>query len=131
MPIPISRDYGTGAAGFSAASASDSLGRDAFLKLLVTQAQMQDPLEPMSPEEYIAQLAQFSTVEQLEQIGDQLAQLGRAQEIVQAFALIGHRVAAPAFEVEGEVEGVSFAGGHPLLIVDGDEIPPAGVTQVW
>ncbi|MDE6761123.1 MAG: hypothetical protein K2J90_10675 [Lachnospiraceae bacterium] len=47
---------------------NSTLDKDAFLKLLVTQMQYQDPLEPTSNTEYMAQLAQFSTVEQLENL---------------------------------------------------------------
>lgn len=47
------------------AGGSDELGRDAFLRLLVTQLQYQDPLEPTKNEAFVAQLAQFSQVEQL------------------------------------------------------------------
>lgn len=49
-------------------SKNSTLDKDAFLKLLVTQMQYQDPLEPTSNTEYMAQLAQFSTVEQLENL---------------------------------------------------------------
>ena len=44
------------------------LGRDAFLKLLVTQLQNQDPLDPVKNEDFVAQLSQFSSLEQLQQI---------------------------------------------------------------
>jgi len=49
------------------------LGRDAFLQLLVTQLQHQNPLEPQADGEFLAQLAQFSSLEQLQGIQDQLA----------------------------------------------------------
>ena len=50
-------------------SSGSSLDKDAFLKLLVTQMQYQDPLEPTSNTEYMSQLAQFSSVEQLQNLG--------------------------------------------------------------
>ena len=56
----------TGASGTnSAAGGTDQLGRDAFLQLLTTQLAHQDPLQPQADGEFIAQLAQFSTLEQL------------------------------------------------------------------
>ena len=53
-------------------SAPDALGRNAFLNLLVTQLQNQDPLEPQADGEFLAQLAQFSSLEQLQHIQDEL-----------------------------------------------------------
>ena len=47
---------------------SDTLGRDAFLQLLTTQLSHQDPLQPQGDTEFIAQLAQFSSLEQLTQM---------------------------------------------------------------
>lgn len=51
---------------------NQELGQDAFLKILTTQLQHQDPLEPMENQEMIAQMAQFSSVEQLGQMNDSL-----------------------------------------------------------
>jgi flagellar basal-body rod modification protein FlgD len=50
------------------ASRTDSMGSDAFLKLLVVQLQNQDPTSPQSNTEFIAQLATFSSLEQLTSI---------------------------------------------------------------
>jgi flagellar basal-body rod modification protein FlgD len=52
-----------------------ALGKDAFLQLLVTQLQHQDPTKPMDDTAYIAQLAQFSSLEQLTQIAESTAAL--------------------------------------------------------
>ncbi len=73
----------TGYAGTQAATGSlQSLGKDDFLKLLVTKLQNQDPLKPMDDEDFIAQLAQFSTLEQMNKIAEAIAeanQLGYVQ----------------------------------------------------
>ena len=61
----------------------DAMGRDAFLSLLVTQLQHQDPLQPQENGEFLAQLAQFSSLESLQTIKDDIAAL---REIVQASA---------------------------------------------
>lgn len=53
----------------------DDLGKDAFLQLLVTQLQHQDPLDPQDNSEFLAQLAQFSSLESLQQIKEDMAAL--------------------------------------------------------
>lgn len=66
MITPTSGAAGASAAsGTSGAGGTDQLGRDAFLQLLTTQLAHQDPLQPQADGEFIAQLAQFSTLEQL------------------------------------------------------------------
>lgn len=55
-----------------ATNPEDALGRDAFLNLLVTQLQNQDPTQPQADGEFLAQLAQFSQLEQLQQMNQKL-----------------------------------------------------------
>ena len=57
---------------------ANGLGRDAFLHLLVTQLTHQDPTQPQSDGEFIAQLAQFSSLEQLTGIQATLVNIGKA-----------------------------------------------------
>jgi flagellar basal-body rod modification protein FlgD len=65
----------TSATGAPATPKSDPLGRDTFLKLLITQLQNQDPLQPQENGEFLAQLAQFSSLESLQQIKDDMTAL--------------------------------------------------------
>ncbi len=60
----------------SADSKSSPLDKDAFLKLLVTQLQYQDPLSPMEDTEFIAQLAQFSSLEQVQNLNENIKTIG-------------------------------------------------------
>lgn len=55
-----------------------TLGKDEFLKILITQLQNQDPMQPMQDRDFIAQMAQFSSVEQLMNIQTQLGSLHQA-----------------------------------------------------
>ena len=73
MIDPTSGTTGSGATTGSSGNqttkkATDALGRDAFLQLLTTQLSHQDPLQPQGDTEFIAQLAQFSSLEQLTQM---------------------------------------------------------------
>jgi flagellar basal-body rod modification protein FlgD len=62
----------TGTAPPTASAPEDSLGRNAFLNLLVTQLQHQDPTQPQADGEFLAQLAQFSQLEQLQEMNQKL-----------------------------------------------------------
>jgi len=75
--------------------AGDELGKDDFLNLLVTQLQYQDPLNPMDSADFTAQLAQFSSLEQLTNMSTQLGELTATQTALtnsQAVAYIGQTV---------------------------------------
>ena len=61
-----------------AAPAAKALGQDAFLRLLVTQLSHQDPLKPQADGEFIAQLAQFSSLEKLQEMQSTLEDIRTA-----------------------------------------------------
>lgn len=69
---------------------TDTLGKDQFLKILVTQLRNQDPMQPMQDKEFIAQMAQFSSVEQLMNMSTELSLL--RQSIGSASSLIGKTI---------------------------------------
>ena len=80
-----------------AAAQQPVLGKDDFLNLLITQLQNQDPLNPTDSTEFTAQLAQFSSLEQLSNVNDNLEQLQDFQASInnsQAVTLIGKEITA-------------------------------------
>ena len=87
---------------------------DAFLQLLVTQLQYQDPLSPMDDKEFVAELAQFSSVEQLTEINsgiDKLSTQGKEQEMLGAVNFIGKTIEASGNAVsltDGDATAVTF-----------------------
>jgi flagellar basal-body rod modification protein FlgD len=91
-----------------------SLGKDDFLKMLVAQLKNQDPLNPMDGTEFAAQLAQFSSLEQLTNMNTQLQNLGLYQTTMnntQAVNLLGKEVTVNQgnqFPVEGTTANFSF-----------------------
>ncbi len=110
------------------------LDRDAFLKLLITQLRNQDPLSPMEDKEFIAQLAQFSSLEQMQAVNRNLDVFIRGQVAFQAVGLIGRTVEAADPEtgemVTGAVESVQFQSEQPLLKVNGRDIPLGYVVSI-
>ena len=86
MTDPISSAANSTSGPTTQQSAPDPLGRNAFLNLLVTQLQHQDPLQPQADGAFLAQLAQFSSLEQLTHIQDQLAAMRSLMEGVTSSA---------------------------------------------
>jgi flagellar basal-body rod modification protein FlgD len=79
-------------------SEKKELGKNEFLKLLVTQLNNQNPLEPQSNGEFIAQLAQFSTVEGVEKLNSSMSSLlsgYQSSQALQASSLVGRKVIVP------------------------------------
>lgn len=73
----------------TAAGTNSTLGKDAFLQLLVTQMQYQDPLDPQDNSEYLAQLAQFSALEQMTNVADNLEKTNTLVSNIDSSLLVG------------------------------------------
>lgn len=107
------------------------LGKDDFLNLLVTQLRYQDPLEPTNDKEFIAQMAQFSSLEQMQNMNGVLTKS-------QAFNMIGKDVTAnitdpKTFEVKtvtGNVTTVKMRDGKAFLLVNNQEVEADKVVEV-
>ncbi|MBV5306520.1 MAG: flagellar hook assembly protein FlgD [Desulfobulbaceae bacterium] len=114
----------------SATKTADIMGKEDFLTLLVAQLQNQDPLNPDDPTEFTAQLAQFSSLEQLYNLNESMAGLTTAQansEKLSALSLIGKEVSynGSSFTFEGDPVAVGYqldgiASGVTLSIQDAD-----------
>lgn len=97
-----------------------SLGQDDFMKLLAVQFQQQDPLKPMEDTAFIAQMAQFTSLEQSTALVTQMKALSANQELVTANSYLGRQVTLDAGDdqvVTGVVSGVEITSGTPRLIV--------------
>ena len=114
----------------SSKSTSSILGKDDFLKLLVTQMQYQDPLNPQTDTDFIAQLAQFSSLEQMQN-------LNATTVNSQALSLVGKEVVVTstsatgnATTVKGTVDYVTIKNGDAYLSIDGTLYPAEDVVTV-
>ena len=88
----------TSSAAATNAAATNALGQQDFLTLMLAQLKTQDPLQPMENGEFLAQLAQFSTVSGIEKVNDTLGSLGEGMRdfrISTAANLLGHEVLVP------------------------------------
>jgi flagellar basal-body rod modification protein FlgD len=88
------------AVGQPADSTEPALGKEDFLTLLVAQLQNQDPLNPTDPTEFTAQLAQFSSLEQLIDINSNLDGMSGGAGLMSSVGALGREVTARAEEVE-------------------------------
>jgi flagellar basal-body rod modification protein FlgD len=111
-----------------------SLLQDDFLKLFVAQLQHQDPMSPLSDSEFLAQMASFSTVEQVTNLVASNTQIVDSLNSSTALSLIGKTVTwtnEADQQQTGVVEKVTTAGGKPLLTVAGtDGVELSMITQV-
>ena len=91
------------------------LGQNEFLKLLVTQMRNQDPMQPVSDTEFIAQMAQFSSLEQTKTMSSDITKLRQGNDFLQATNLLGK-------EVRLNLGGMAFTKGivTDLNVKDGE-----------
>jgi flagellar basal-body rod modification protein FlgD len=119
----------------TAADAQKSqLGKDAFLKLLTTQLQHQDPLNPMEDSEFMGQMAQFSTLEQVTNMANANTAMADNLAFNKSVSLIGRTVTYLDKSEQthtGKVDRVTTTDGKPALTVGGiDGVDPSSVTEV-
>jgi len=114
---------------------SSSISQQDFFKLLVTQLSFQDPLKPIDNEAFIAQIAQFTSLEQTREMNDKISTLLTIQSSNQAIGLIGRtvEVATATGSVVGQVTTLNFVNGTPFLTVKtntGQFLTGIGLDQI-
>src|SRR6185503_14206047 len=98
------------------------LGQDDFLKLLITQLTSQDPLNPEKNTDFIAQMAQFSSLQTSQGIQSDLSGLRADQQLLQANSLLGRTVTLlqnDGTPTSGLVSSVQVEAGMPQIVVNG------------
>lgn len=109
-----------------------TLGKDQFLQLLTAQLRYQNPLNPMDDKDFIGQMAQFSSLEQMSNVAGSMERLEHASQVTESVSLIGRTV---TFEKDGQpvsgvVASVSLQDGAIHLKVGEDDITPSQVRTV-
>ena len=121
-------------ASSSSTQATNGMGKDTFMKLLVAQMSNQNPMEPTDDKEMIAQMTQFSTLEQITNMATESTKSATASQMSQAVNLLGRTVTyldTDGNKQTGTVDQVSMVNGAPNLTVGGnDGITTSQITQV-
>jgi flagellar basal-body rod modification protein FlgD len=109
----------------SAANAASNAQQPNFMKLLMAQMQNQDPTSPTSATDYVTQMAQFSSVQGITQLNQNITTLLAMQNMTQGVSLIGKTVTytnAAGKVQSGAVAAVSLVGGQPQLVVNNTNV---------
>lgn len=98
---------------------SSSIGIQDFLKILTAQLNNQDPLKPVDNQEFVAQIAQFATLEQSRQLNVKIDDLLSVQSSVQSVGMLGRTVDVNqnGFIVTGRVTALDVSSGSPRMTV--------------
>jgi len=114
-----------------------SLGKDEFLKLLITELKHQDPTNPMNDREFISQMSQFSSLEQMLNLNNQMSKLISNLSFNSSFNLLGKGVEIDTVDgmgntrvVNGIVESVRKVEGDVLVTVNGESYSSSLITKV-
>jgi flagellar basal-body rod modification protein FlgD len=113
-------------------TASSELGKDDFLKLLITQLQNQDPTSPMENTEFIAQMAQFSSLEQMTNMSTSFTQLANTLSASEAFTTVGKRVEVQleGATISGVVEAAT-RGQSPMVQINGNFYDLEKISKIY
>ena len=105
-------------------STTNELDKDAFLRLLTMQLSKQDPLSPMKNTDFIAQMAQFSALEQMKNMGESMKELKQHVSHGAMLDTIGKLVTYRNDEIvsEGVVEKLIMDETGAKLLIDGDRV---------
>jgi flagellar basal-body rod modification protein FlgD len=119
---------------------NSQMGKDEFLKLLVTQLKYQDPLKPMDNKEFISQTAQFTSLEQMKNMNSNLSESLEMQKLSQVSGLVNKevKVLKSSGETEsdetqyvtGVIEKVKMTDDGPKLLINEEEYDLGSVTEV-
>jgi len=108
--------------------------KDMFMKLLVTQLKYQDPTRPMEDREFVAQMAQFSALEQMNNLNKEMLNLLKSSRSSEAFSLLGKEIDAlnpdTNRRVSGVVTSVRYEGDEQVLMVGGEQVRMSEVSAV-
>lgn len=117
------------------ATQTNGMSQADFIKILMTQMTYQDPLKPMDNEQFMAQMAQFTALQQTSDLNANLVQLIQNQAALSSVGLLGRSVdiKTASGTTTGTVEGLSYNGNLPVMTVKtatGDTLTDISLSQL-
>jgi len=151
--VPWLTNTDTSSSTSTTSAAATTMGKDQFLELLVTQLKYQDPLDPMDNTEFVAQLATFSSLEQMSNLNTSMDTLCAnlntymannytLQETNTMVGMIGQQISyinpdstdadgnLTGEVLTGTIESVVFSNGTPYYVVNDQKVGIDYVTQI-
>lgn len=120
-----------------ALNSAKQLGQDAFLRLLIEQLKNQDPTNPVEDKEFIAQMAQFNSLEQMMQLNRNFATLSNNINSNQALNLLGRKVSVEVGKdgdgqpiVRDGLVSAVYPGETIKITVAGQDYPLAAIRKI-
>ena len=116
----------------NASSSTNDLGKDSFFKILAAQLQYQDPMEGGDNTAYVAQLAQFSTLEQMENMNNNLLESIKRQDVQYANQLLGSEIIFAEGETlfQGIVEAYTIKSNEPYMVMGEKEFTISQIQAI-
>lgn len=108
--------------------------QDEFLKMFISQLQHQSPLDPLKGHEFIAQLAQFTSLEQLTQLNSSFSDIFKFQQLVGGAGLVGKTVEfispLSGEQLTGDITSIEVNGDSISAIIQNEIVPITSITKV-
>ena len=120
----------TSATSAVAATSGSTLTLQDFLQVLTTQLTYQDPLKPLDNQQFMAQIAQFTTLEQTQQLNTSAQTIVSTTSAQQSIGLIGHQVnvTTSSGPQSGTISGVDLSGSTPTFTLTVGSSTLSGIT---
>jgi flagellar basal-body rod modification protein FlgD len=134
--VSISATEGVTSPTFSTGMPSTTAAQEdkqMFLELMVAQLRYQDPLNPSDSGEFLAQSAQFTALEKMQDVADRVGAMLGAQMAFGAGAMVGQHVSwinEDGETLTGTIDGVTFGAQGPIFDIGGTEVPLANIVSV-
>lgn len=125
----------TGISSTASGVQAQGLGMQDFLKILMTQMMYQDPMKPMDNQQFMAQMAQFTALQQTQEINTKIDQLLNVQAFFQSVGLMGKTIdfTTETGALSGVVSSVGLSGSTPQFTVKtsaGIEMANINLSQI-